>query len=360
LALFNNIESLGWNAFFESQLERLELEENTTVARVIEAQREAWLVDDGHSERWCALAGRLRHELLRPIDLPAVGDWVVVRAAPQSDRGQVIHTLLRKSQFVRKAPETGALQIVASNIDVAFIVSALNSDHNPRRIERYLTMVWESGAMPIVLLTKADLCDDVDAAVADVEAVAPGVSVVATSALTDAGMADVQVRIKPGHTAVLLGSSGVGKSTLVNALCGGMVQAVQQVSGFKDKGRHTTTARKLLHLPSGGMIIDTPGMRELQLTDAGSGVAQTFDDIAQLALSCRFSNCAHQSEPGCAINAALHDGRLDHDRYKSYQKLQREAAYEARKEDVNLARLEKERWKKIHSAVKRRPPKWML
>lgn len=353
------IENLGWADFFEAQLAQIDAEENTILARVIETQRDAYLVDDSAAERWCSLAGRLRHELLRPIDLPAVGDWVVARAAPQSERGQITRVLERRSQFVRKAPETGALQIIAANIDVAFIVSALNADHNLRRIERYLAMVWESGAMPMVLLTKADLCDDVQGAIEEVEAIAPGVSVLAASAVSHDGIDDVRSRIKPGQTAVLLGSSGVGKSTLVNALLGENAQRVREVSGHQDKGRHTTTARKLLHVPAGWMIIDTPGMRELQLTDADAGVAQTFEDIEQLATSCKFSDCSHQSEPGCAITRALNNRSLDPERYRSYQKLLREAAYEARREDTNLARLEKARWKKIHVENKKRPPKGM-
>jgi len=351
--------SLGWHAFFEHQLKSIAADGNMTLARVVEAQREAFLVDDGRSERWCTLSGRLRHELLRPIDLPAVGDFVLVRATPGADTGQITRTLARRGAFMRKAPETGALQIVAANIDVAFVVSALNTDHNLRRIERYLAMVWESGAMPVVLLTKSDLCADLERSIARVEAIAPGVTVLAASAVNQTGVEDVRHRIRPGMTAVLLGSSGSGKSTLVNALLGRNAQAVQQVSAHMDKGRHTTTARKLLHVPGAGMIIDTPGMKELQLTEADAGVSQTFNDIEQLAAACRFSDCNHQSEPGCAIRVALEEGRLDRDRYKSYQKLQRESAYEARREDTNLARLEKERWKKIHTANKRRPPKWM-
>lgn len=355
----NELENLGWSSFFETQLDQLEEEPNTTVGRVVEAQREACLVDDAVCERWCSLAGRLRHESLRPIDLPAVGDWVIIRRSPGDDRGAVTRVLDRRSQFVRRAPQTGALQIVAANIDVAFIVSALGADHNPRRVERYLTLVWESGATPVVMLTKSDLSDDVESAVAEVESIAPGVSVLAASAVSGEGLDDVRSRLRTGQTAVLLGSSGVGKSTLVNALLGAEVQAVKQVSEFKDKGRHTTTSRKLLQLPDGGMIIDTPGMRELQLTDADEGVSQTFEDVQQLAASCRFNDCRHDSEPGCAIKAALADGSLDRDRYRSYQKLQREAAYQARQEDANLARLEKERWKKIHIQNAKRPPRWM-
>lgn len=352
------IQDLGWTEHFESQLEQIETEENTTVARVIEAQRESWCVDDGATDRRCSLAGRLRHNSLRAVDLPAVGDWVIVRLGG-GGAGVITHVLDRRSQFVRKAPETGALQIVASNIDIAFIVSALNADHKVRRIERYMTMVWESGATPIVLLTKADLCDDVDAAIDDVQSNSPGVTVLTTCALSGEGIDEIRARIAPGQTAVLLGSSGVGKSTLVNALLGTNAQEVQQLSSHKDKGRHTTTARKLLHIPNGGMIIDTPGMREMQLTDADAGVSQTFEDVEQLASSCRFSDCKHESEPGCAIKAALESGSLDAARYKSFRKLQREAAYQARQEDANLARLEKERWKRIHMENKNRPPRWM-
>jgi ribosome biogenesis GTPase len=341
----SNLHALGWSAFFENQLATNE--SSAAVGRVIEEQRDLYRVAGETGELWASLAGRLRHESVHADDFPAVGDWVVLRHEPGGDRGVIARVLDRMSKFSRASPETGGEQIIAANVDIAFVASAMGGDHNIRRIERYVSLVWDSGARPVVLLTKSDLHDDLEAVREEVERIAPGVLVLPVCALRGIGLEEVCAQIRPGATAVLVGSSGTGKSTLINALIGSEMQSVSHVSEFKDKGRHTTTARTLLSLPNGGLVIDTPGMRELQLHDAEGGVAQAFDDVERLVAGCRFSNCRHDTEPGCAIKRSLEDGSLDPARYQSYLKLQREAAHEARQSDARLMRAEKERWKKI-------------
>ena len=342
----NQLGALGWSAFQQKQLDQSPIDAGCTVGRIVEVQRDLVLVADGHSDFWAALAGRFRYDAMMSADFPAVGDWAVVRRGPGDERGVLTGLLERKSKFARKAPQTGFEQTLAANVDLALIVAAAGHDLNLRRIERYLAMVWESGAAPAIVITKSDKSPDIDSAVAEVESISPGVRVLATSAVSGDGINALRTLIRPGETAVLLGSSGVGKSTLVNAPVGREVQLVSQVSNHQDKGRHTTTSRKLITLQDGGMIIDTPGMRELQLLDVEDGVAQTFEDVEQIIARCRFTDCQHRTEPGCAVREALQSGQLDADRYASYRKLQREAAYEARQSDARLMRAEKEVWKK--------------
>jgi ribosome biogenesis GTPase len=279
------------------------------------------------------LAGRLVHDAA-PGALPVAGDWVGALARPGEDGAVIHHVLPRSSAVTRQASGPGGgLQVVAANVDIVLITASLNADLSLRRIERYLATAWESGASPVVVLTKADACDDVEALVAEVEAVAIGAPVHAVSALSGEGLGAIAALLGPGRTAVLLGSSGVGKSTLVNALAGQALMATQEIIAEGARGRHTTTHRELVLLPSGGLVLDTPGMRELGLWDADAGLSATFADIEALAAGCRFHDCAHQSEPGCAIRAALEDGELDGDRWRSFQKLQRELAHLDRRDD---------------------------
>jgi ribosome biogenesis GTPase len=258
--------------------------------------------------------------------------------------------LPRKSKFSRKAAgrETTE-QIIAANIDTAFVMTSLDGDLNLRRIERYLTTIWDSGAQPVILLTKLDLCEDASAAVSAVADSAIGAPIHCLSAVTGQGLDQIQDYLTPVSTVALLGSSGVGKSTLMNRLFGREIQNTRET--LEDgRGRHTTTARKLFQLPGGGMLIDTPGMRELQLWDAGVGLSQTFEDIETVALNCRFRDCHHANEPACAVQAALANQQLSADRFESYLKLQGELAHIARKQDV-FARIEENRkWKRIHKA----------
>lgn len=276
---------------------------------------------------------------------PTAGDWVAVEPRPGETTALVRHIVPRRTAFIRKAsgPRGGA-QVVAANVDVALLVASLNSDLNLRRLERYLATTYESGAEPVIVLTKSDLAGDVAAQVAQVEAIAFGAPVLALSSKTGEGLPALTAHLRPGRTAVLLGSSGAGKSTLLNALAGEHRMDTGEIRDADERGRHTTTHRELVRLASGALILDTPGMRELGLWEANAGVAQTFADIEALAGQCRFRDCGHGAEPGCAVRAAIEAGDLDPDRLRSFEKLQAELAYEHRKEDPRAALENKKLW----------------
>jgi ribosome biogenesis GTPase len=264
---------------------------------------------------------------------PVAGDWVAAAIRPGEAAATIQHVLPRHSAFMRKAAGgRRTAQVVAANVDVAFIVASLNGDLNPRRIERYLATAWDSGASPVVVLTKADLCPDHVGRAAKIETIALGVPIHVVSVVTGQGLAAVSNSVASGQSAVLLGSSGVGKSSLVNALAGTTLMATQAISEDDARGRHTTTHRQLILLPNGRLVLDTPGMRELGLWEVDAGVVTTFADIEGLAPLCHFKDCAHRSEPGCAVHAAIGDGTLDRGRLRSYAKLQRELARDDRKD----------------------------
>ncbi len=341
-------EQLGWNDFFEQQ--RRTAEElsprghDLLYSRVVEEQRGLYRVA-GDIDGWAEVSGRFRHEAATAADFPAVGDWVGVE-------GGIIHLRLERRSTVSRAAAGRAVeeQVVAANVDIIFLVTALTQDLNPRRLERYLTLVWDAGAVPIVLLNKADLCADPAGVTESVRSRLPLVDVVAVSALEDAGLDQLSPYLRPAQTVALLGSSGVGKSTLVNRLLGAETLRVGAISEAHGKGRHTTTARQLVTLPGGALLIDTPGMRELQLWGDESAVAGAFDDIASLAAECRFADCGHGTEPGCAVQDAVNAGRLDADRLENFRRLGREAAFEERKRDKAVASESKRKWKQIHKA----------
>jgi len=315
--------------------------------RVSIQHRGAYDVLTAEGELRCDVAGRLYDEAASPADLPAVGDWVAVAARPEEAAGTVQAVLARRTKFSRKtAWQASEEQVLAANVDVALIVTSLNEDMNLRRLERYLTLAWESGATPVLVLTKADLADDVPAVVAEVESVAFGAAVHAISSVTGEGLDELRAHLRPGVTAALLGSSGVGKSTLVNTLAGEELLETREIRE-DGKGRHTTTRRELIQLPGGALVIDTPGMREVQLWIADDGLEEAFSDVTELFEHCRFSDCAHESEPGCAVKEAIANGTLAPERWESYLKLQRELAHLDRRLDKRAQAEERKRWRAL-------------
>ena len=311
-----------------------------TVGRITLQEKGFYRIRTSMGEQNALVSGKFQFDAQSPSDYPAVGDYVMASCADPDTA--IIHQLLpRRSLFVRKAAGTSKTeQVVAANIDTVFLCMSLNNDFNLRRLERYLAVAWESGADPVVVLTKADLCADLPQKQREVEAIAMGVTILTTSAMELEGYRQIMPYITEGRTVAFVGSSGVGKSTLINRLLGEERLATDGLRN-DDKGHHTTTHRELLFLPGGAMVIDTPGMRELGMWDAASGVEQTFGDIEELAARCRFRNCSHASEPGCAVRAALESGHLDAGRWLSYQKLKNENSYAADSESYLAAKEKK-------------------
>ena len=340
---------LGWDERFATEFEP-HRENGYSPARVTAEHRGTYIVVGEGGELGAEPSGKLRHEALGRGDLPAVGDWVALQTRADEGRATIHAVLPRRTKFSRKAAWAATEeQVVAANVDVVFIVSALTAELSLRRLERYLTLAWESGASPVVVLNKSDLCPDLDGAIAEVETVTFGVPVVITSAVTGEGLEELRSYVGDGRTVALLGSSGVGKSTLLNALSGRDVQRTAELRA-DGRGRHTTTHRELVALPSGGLLLDTPGMRELQLWSAADGFESTFDDIESLAATCRFADCAHESEPGCAVLEAERSGTLPSERLASYRKLQRELRALALRQDKRAAADERRRWRSLQRA----------
>ncbi len=347
-----NLDFLGWSNFFAHSFVPY-CQQGFSVARVAIEYRNSYIVYGEQGELTAKVTGKLRHQATQPQDFPAVGDWLIIQAR-ESEGHAIIHGILpRKSKFSRKTVGSKTEeQIVAANVDTVFLVCGLDGDFNPRRIERYLILAWESGANPVIVLNKADLCNSLTESLSQVEAIALGVPIVVLSATTNQGLDALKLYLQPGQTVALLGSSGVGKSTITNQLKEAAIQAVQPVRQGDDRGRHTTTNRELILLPTGSLIIDTPGMREIQIWAGDESLQGTFADIEALAEECRFRNCQHNNEPGCAVQQALVEGELDYSRFLSYQKLQKELNYLIRKQDQRSQLAEKERWKKIHKAMR--------
>ncbi len=340
------LRDFGWDPFFETAFEPFRAA-GFAPGRVASESREIYEVWTAGGALRAELAGRLRYRAESREDLPAVGDWVAVQAFPD-DALAVVHAVLpRKSRLVRKAAGPRAEpQVVGANVDPVFLVTALDRDFNLRRLERYLAVVLDGGCRPVVVLSKADLAGEVEARVGQVGATAPGAPVHAVSALTGQGLDQLARYLAPGRTVALLGSSGVGKSTLVNRLAGEDLQAVAAIRA-DGRGRHTTTRRQLLRLPGGALVLDTPGLKELGLWDAEEGLGEVFDAIEELGAGCRFRDCGHRGEPGCAVRGAVEDGRLDPAQLANYHKLQREEVYLADLREGGAAVAEKRRWKRM-------------
>jgi len=347
--------AFGWSEADERAFAALD-DPRLVPGRVVLHVRQSYTVAGAAGEFRAHVAGRLRHAAGAAEDLPAVGDWVAI-VAPERSGSAIIATVLpRRSAFVRKqAGERAVAQVLAANVDVAFLVSGMDGDLNPRRIERSLVIAWQSGASPVVVLNKVDLLDDARGIVDEIRAVTGDAPVLPVSAHDGRGMDDLRARLPAGATGVLIGSSGVGKSSIINRLAGTEVHPVGEVRPTDDRGRHTTGHRELIMLPGGGMLIDTPGIRELQLWGSGEGIAGTFDDILELGARCRFTDCRHESEPGCAVLAALEDGTLDPGRFENYRKMLRELAFMERRRGGRAAHEEKLRWKKIIAGYRRGP-----
>jgi ribosome biogenesis GTPase / thiamine phosphate phosphatase len=340
-----NLHDLGWSDQLATEFEP-HAAAGLAPARVAVEHRGGYVLYAEAGELRAEVSPRLRSRASGRADFPAVGDWVAV------GEGHVHGVLPRRTKFSRKVAwaETDE-QVVAANIDVVLLVTALDRDFNPRRLERYLTMAWESGAEPRIVLTKSDLCDDVPLRVAEAEGVAFGVPVHVVSAETGEGLEELRALLATGRTLALLGSSGVGKSTLVNRLAGAELLATAELRS-DGRGRHTTTHRELVLLPGGGLVIDTPGMRELQLWATEDGLGTAFSDVEELAAECRFFDCAHETEPGCAVTAAIHGGRLDPERLTSYRKLGRELARLERRLDKRAQAEEAQRRRAFYRQIR--------
>lgn len=348
-----NLDQLGWDAHFASAWAALAAPD-LLPARLSAEHRDRYraLTADGCLP--AVASGRLRHHG-DVGDWPAVGDWVALRRAESGDLGVIEAVLPRRSRFVRKAAGTELRpQVVAANVDTAFVVAALDRDFNLRRLERYLVLASDGGVEPVIVLSKADQCPDLGPALRAVRGIAPNAAVCALSAVTGDGVASLEPWLRQGRTIALLGSSGVGKSTLTNRLLGRQIQETAAVRLQDQRGRHTTTHRELFLLPDGGLLIDTPGMRELQLWHADDGLADAFDDLTWIARDCQFRDCRHDAEPGCAIQAGMAAGWIDPGRFESFRKLARELAWLARKHDPVAQLEEKAKWKAIHKQFRQR------
>ena len=349
-----NLESLGWNSFFAQNFDH-HFPQAYTVGRVAREQKNIYTLYTEWGEIAAVISGKMHYRAAGRAEFPAVGDWVVITHKNGEEKATIHDILPRKSKFSRKiAGKQTNEQIIATNIDTVFLVSGLDRDFNLRRIERYLILIWESGASPIIILNKADLCQEIEQRILEVESIAPYIPILVLTASENQGIDALLPYLVSGKTVALIGSSGVGKSTITNQLAQQEIQAVNSLRK-DERGRHTTTNRELIILPSGGLLIDTPGMREIQIWNGNEGFQETFSDINELANLCRFRNCQHDLEPGCAVQAAIANGSLDKRRFDSYQKLQQELNYIARKQDCKASFVEKEKWKKIHKQMKKHP-----
>lgn len=346
------LKKIGFNAFFQKHFEEC-LFENFSIGRICAEYKENYKLFSELGELNAIIAGKFRNNCERREDFPAIGDWVLFNYIKNGNKAVIQEILPRKSKFSRKvAGKETQEQIIASNVDFTFIVCALNYDFNLRRIERYLSLVWQSGAIPVIILTKSDLCNNVEEAITEVKNVALGVDIHAISNFSPEGIEVLQKYFSDNKTIVLLGSSGVGKSSLINNLAKEEIMNVNVLRKNIEKGRHTTTHKQMIILPNGGLIIDTPGIRELQLWDAEDGINKAFSDIEELSKSCKFSNCTHTNEPDCAVQKAIFNGFLEENRLGNFLKIQKEHKYLTSRHTQSAAKIEKDKWKSIHKRIK--------
>jgi ribosome biogenesis GTPase / thiamine phosphate phosphatase len=350
----NILEGLGWNEYFQHHFE-LNYVKDAIPGRVVTEQRGVYGISSDLGVLQAEVSGKLRTHAESAGRFPAIGDWVIICPLHGEDRGIIHYVLPERSRFSRQAPGGRTReQIVAANIDTVFIVGAMDGGRsaNIHRLERYLTLGWNSGAIPVVLLNKADLCPDIPGFLHSLEPVTAGVDVYPVSAKESSGLEALKPYLRQGKTVAFLGSSGVGKSALINALLGYDRQEVGEIRERDFTGRHTTTTRELIILPDGGAVIDTPGMREIQMWAGDDGLNSSFNDIAILAQQCRFKDCQHHAEPGCAVKAAMENGELDPQRLDSYEKLQKEIHYHEARQAGSVRLEEKLRWKNISKIQK--------
>jgi ribosome biogenesis GTPase len=347
-----DMRNFGYTSFYERQIEELNIQgEELIPGRVTEVHKEQYKIVTEYGEKSAKLKGSLFYNDKLTNIYPAVGDFVLVKYNPQGE--DIIYKVLeRKSKFSRLDSWNNIEQLVAVNFDYVFIMVSLNYDFNIKRIERYLTVAWQSGGMPVVILTKADLCDDFTAQLRQVEKIAAGISIIPVSSVTGMGIDELSDYVKPGKTIVFLGSSGVGKSSLVNAIAGEEIMKISSIREDDSKGRHTTTHRQLIMLSPGAMIIDTPGMRELGMWDVSDGLDVAFSEIDELSKNCKFRDCSHEKEPGCAVKAALESGELTKERWNNYIKLKKEARFAQRKEDISIRQKDTAYFKSISKLQK--------